>query len=123
MKNIKNRKKVAKKVRATIKRSGESKIRLTIHKTLKNTYAQLIKEKDGADVTLAAISTLCDAFKKEAKNDFGSNVEAAKLVGKLIAGKAKDLGIDKVAFDRSGFRFHGRVKAIADSAKENGLII
>ena len=121
MKNVLNRKKVAKRIRATILNSSDSKVRLTVYKTTNNVYAQLIKKQGGADVTVASESSLSSDFKKASKNGYGSNVEAATIVGKLIASKAKKLGIEEVAFDRSGYRFHGRIKAVADSARENGL--
>ena len=68
---------------------------------------------------LAAASTLEAALRAELKN--GGNIEAAKAVGKAIAEKAKAAGIERVAFDRSGFKYHGRVKALADAAREHGL--
>ncbi len=85
--------------------------RLTVFRSLTNIYAQVIDDLDGK--TLASASS--------AKTDAGGNVEAAKAVGKQIAEKAKDAGITQVAFDRNGFRYHGRVKALADAAREGGL--
>jgi large subunit ribosomal protein L18 len=92
--------------------------RLVVYKSNSHIYAQVIDE-DGA-VVLAQASTLSKELADSVKN--GGNVEAAKLVGKNIAEKAKVAGVTKVAFDRSGFRYHGRVKALADSARENGLV-
>jgi large subunit ribosomal protein L18 len=92
--------------------------RLSVHRTPRHIYAQ-ITTADGAKV-LASASTLEAAIKSEVPNS--GNVEAAKHVGKAIAEKALAAGIKTVAFDRSGFRFHGRVKALADAAREAGLV-
>jgi len=104
-------------------RRGRAKIRelkanrLSIHRTPQHIYAQVIGP-DGAKV-LASASTLEAEVRKGIKN--GGNVEAAAIVGARIAEKAKAVGIDTVAFDRSGFRYHGRVQALADAAREAGL--
>lgn len=104
-------------------RKGRAKIReleinrLSVHRTPRHIYAQIIG-KDGGSV-LATASTLETEVRKGVKN--GGNVEAAAIVGARIAEKAKAAGIDTVAFDRSGFRYHGRVKALADAAREAGL--
>ena len=104
-------------------RRGRAKIRelkanrLSVHRTPQHIYAQVIGA-DGAKV-LAHASTLEAEVRKGIKN--GGNVEAAAIVGARIAEKAKAAGIDTVAFDRSGFRYHGRVKALADAAREAGL--
>jgi large subunit ribosomal protein L18 len=104
-------------------RRGRSKIReleatrLSIHRTPQHIYAQVIGPADNK--VLAAASTLEAEVRKGIKN--GGNVEAAAIVGARIAEKAKAAGIDTVAFDRSGFRYHGRVKALADAAREAGL--
>ena len=92
--------------------------RLVVFKSNSHIYAQVIDET-GSKV-LAEASTLSKDLANSVKN--GGNVEAAKLVGKNIAEKAKVAGVTTVAFDRSGFRYHGRVKALADSARENGLV-
>ena len=105
----------AKRTRAKISELGAH--RLTIHRTPKHIYAQVIGP-DGGTV-LAAASTLEAEVRKGVKS--GGNVEAAVIVGARIAEKAKAAGIDSVAFDRSGFRYHGRVKALADAAREAGL--
>lgn len=94
-------------------------IRLTIHRTNCHIYAQIIDETGGK--VLASASTLEKTVSQELGGANGSNIAAATLVGKKIAEKAKSLNIEKVAFDRSGFRFHGRVKAVADGAREGGL--
>lgn len=93
--------------------------RLTIHRTPRHIYAQVIAA-DGQKV-LASASTVQAEVKANLKST--GNVDAATAVGKAIAEKAKAAGIEKVAFDRSGFRYHGRVKALADAAREAGLSI
>ncbi len=85
--------------------------RLTVFRSLNHIYAQIIDDLDGK--TLASASTI--------KADGGGNIAAAVEVGKQIAQKAKDAGISQVSFDRNGFRYHGRVKALADAAREGGL--
>ena len=92
-------------------------VRLCIHRTPQHIYAQIISS-DSAHV-LASASTLDKQVKSNLKST--GNVEAAKVVGKLVAQRALDAGITKVAFDRSGFNYHGRVKALADAARECGL--
>ena len=91
--------------------------RLTIHRTPRHIYAQVF-DAEGANV-LAAASTVQESVAKDLEGT--GNVEAAKAVGKAIAERAKAAGISKVAFDRAGFRYHGRVKALADAAREAGL--
>lgn len=93
--------------------------RLCVHRTPRHIYAQIIDRGNGK--VLASASTLEAEVRKETKS--GGNVAAAKLVGKRIAEKAKGAGITHVAFDRSGFRYHGRIRALADAARENGLKI
>ena len=110
-----NRLRRARKGRAKIRELEVS--RLTVHRTPRHIYAQIVAV-DGGKV-LAAASTLEAEVRKGVKN--GGNVEAAAIVGARIAEKAKAAGVDAVAFDRSGFRYHGRVKALADAAREAGL--
>lgn len=105
----------ARKLRAKIARQGVS--RLSVHRTSQHIYAQVIDETGGK--VLASTSTLDASIKKDAKNT--GNCEAAALVGKQIAELAKKAGVESVAFDRSGFRYHGRVKALAEAAREAGL--
>ncbi|MFT5571658.1 MAG: large subunit ribosomal protein L18 [Cryomorphaceae bacterium] len=105
----------AKKLRAKIARQGAT--RLSVHRTSQHIYAQVIDETGGK--VLAAISTLDASIKKKAK--ITSNCDAAALVGTRIAELAKKAGVEAVAFDRSGFRYHGRVKALAEAAREAGL--
>ena len=109
------RMKRALKVRSQIKKLNA--IRLSIHKTSQHIYAQVISE-DGT-VTLASASTNQAELKADLKGT--SNIIAASAVGKRIAEKALAAGVTKVAFDRSGFKYHGRVKALADAAREAGL--
>jgi large subunit ribosomal protein L18 len=92
-------------------------VRLTVHRTNMHMYAQII-DPTGSRV-LASASSLEPEVRKEIAN--GGNINAAALVGRRIAEKAKQAGIESVAFDRSGFRYHGRVKALADAAREGGL--
>jgi large subunit ribosomal protein L18 len=103
------------KTRAKIRELGVA--RLTVHRTPRHMYAQLLDASGGK--VLAAASTVQDAVAKELKGT--GNVEAAKAVGRAIAERAKAAGVTKVAFDRSGFQYHGRVKALADAAREAGL--
>jgi large subunit ribosomal protein L18 len=91
--------------------------RLTVHRTSQHIYAQVID--GGGGKVLAAASTVQKEVSKELKGT--GNVEAAKAVGRTIAAKAKAAGVTRVAFDRSGFQYHGRVKALADAAREAGL--
>ena len=91
--------------------------RLSVHRTPNHIYAQ-VTNADGARV-IAAASTLQKAVREGLKNT--GNVEAAKAVGRAIAERSKAAGVSKVAFDRSGFQYHGRVKALADAAREAGL--
>lgn len=90
-------------------------VRLCIHRTPRHMYAQIIGAE--GDKVIASASTL----DKDLRSGSTGNVDAAKAVGKLIADRAKAAGVETVAFDRSGFRYHGRVKALADAAREAGL--
>jgi len=89
--------------------------RLSIFRSSRHIYAQVIDDLRGH--TLVSASTA----EKDNKAEHGGNVEAAKLIGKAIADRAKERGITAVTFDRNGFRYHGRVRAIADAAREGGL--
>jgi len=105
----------ARKTRAKI---AELKVmRLCVYRSNSHIYAQII-DGEGAKV-LASASTVEESVRKQAPS--GGNVKAATLVGKLIAERAKAAGVEAVAFDRSGFMYHGRVKALADAAREGGL--
>ncbi len=105
----------ARKARAKMRELGA--VRLTIHRTPRHTYAQVISVDAGQ--TLAAASTLEKDVRGELAS--GGNIEAARAVGRAIAERATAAGITEVAFDRSGFKYHGRVQAIADAAREAGL--
>jgi large subunit ribosomal protein L18 len=105
----------ATRTRAKIRQLGVN--RLTVHRTPRHIYAQIIAP-NGSQV-IAAASTLQDEIRNSVK--FTGNAEAAAVVGKAIAEKAKAAGITAVAFDRSGFKYHGRVKALADAARQAGL--
>ena len=100
------------RVRTALKSRAGGKPRLSVHRTGRHIYAQLIDDAQGR--TLAAASTLGD-------KGSGANVDAAAKVGKDIAAAAKKAGVSTVVFDRGGYLFHGRVKALADAAREGGL--
>ncbi len=92
-------------------------IRLCVFRSPRHIYAQVIDRTGGR--VIASASTLDSSVRSSIK--YGGNVDAATIVGKRIAEQAKAAGVTKVAFDRSGFKFHGRVKALADAAREHGL--
>ena len=110
-----NRLRRARRARAKIRELEAT--RLSVHRTPRHIYAQVIGAENNQIIVSA--SSLEAEVRKGIKN--GGNVEAAAIVGARIAEKAKAAGIDTVAFDRSGFRYHGRVKALADAAREAGL--
>jgi large subunit ribosomal protein L18 len=103
-------------IRASLAGSSE-RPRLSVFRSDKHIYAQLINDMDGK--TLASASSTLNEVRGELKN--GGNIAAAKLVGKAIAERAKAAGVTKVAFDRGGRQYHGRVKALAEAAREGGL--
>lgn len=105
----------AKKTRVNIR--DRSVHRLTVHRTSRHIYAQIIAPE--GNKVVASVSTLQKDLSAGMK--YTGNSEAAALVGKAIAEKSSAAGVKKVAFDRSGFKYHGRIKALADSARENGL--
>jgi large subunit ribosomal protein L18 len=107
----------ARQTRIRIAKQGA--IRLTVHRTNQHIYASVISP-DGGRV-LATASTVEPDVRSQLGTGKGGNVAAAVLVGKRIAEKAKAAGIEKVAFDRAGYAYHGRVKALADAAREAGL--
>ncbi|OYY48275.1 MAG: 50S ribosomal protein L18 [Methylophilaceae bacterium 17-44-8] len=112
---VNNRLRRARKTRAKI---AELKVtRLSVHRTNTHIYAQIIAET--GDKVIVSASTVEADVRKKVKN--GGNVEAAAFIGKLIAEKAVKAGVTTVAFDRSGYKYHGRIKALADAARENGL--
>ena len=102
------------RVRTTLKSRAFGRPRLSVHRSGRHIYAQIIDDADGR--TLASDSTLTKGSKGP-----GATVEAAANVGKLLADAAKKAGVTTVVFDRGGFLFHGRVKALADAAREGGL--
>jgi large subunit ribosomal protein L18 len=106
------------RARKTRARIAEQRVtRLVVSRSNCHIYAQIVAPT--ADKVLASASTLEADLRKEIKN--GGNKAAAAIVGKRIADRAKALGIETVAFDRSGYRYHGRVQVLADAARENGL--
>ena len=115
MKKKESRLRRAKRARGQISLQGAH--RLCVFRTPRHIYAQIIAPSS-AEV-LASASTVEKELKAQLKN--GGNIEAASTVGKLLADRAKKAGIQKEAFDRSGFKYHGRVKALADAARENGM--
>ena len=102
--------------RAAVKRLSSGQLRLSVHRSSKHIYAQVIDDSEGR--TVAAASTLDNDIKLEGGT---SNAAAAAAVGKLVAERAKANGVEVVVFDRGGYIFHGRVKALADAAREAGL--
>ena len=105
------------RVRRAIRKAANGRPRLSIHRSSKQIYAQVIDDERG--LTLAAASTLEADMRGKLKT--GANVEAAAEVGRLVAERAKQAGVTQVVFDRSGYLYHGRVKALADAAREGGL--
>ncbi|MCP5463260.1 MAG: 50S ribosomal protein L18 [bacterium] len=94
--------------------------RLTVFKSLKQIYVQLVNDEEGR--TLLASSTLSKDFKSASKTKSNSNIDAAKELGKIIVEKIKEKRIEKIRFDRSGYKYHGGVKALADAIRDGGII-
>jgi large subunit ribosomal protein L18 len=105
------------RVRRSLRAAAGGRPRLSVHRSSANIYAQVIDDAKG--VTLAAASTLDKEVKGSLKT--GADKSAAAAVGKLVAERAVKAGVTEVVFDRGGFLFHGRVKALADAAREGGL--
>jgi large subunit ribosomal protein L18 len=103
------------RVRTKLRAKGTTRPRLSVHRSGRHIYAQIID--DTAGTTVAAASSL----EKDARAKTGATVDAATAVGKVVAERAKAAGITSVVFDRGGFLFHGRVKAVAEGAREGGL--
>jgi len=103
------------RVRTSLRRNAGDRPRLSVHRSGRHIYAQVIQDGEGR--TLAFASTL----EKEARSKTGATVASAQEVGRKIAERAKAAGVTRVVFDRGGFLFHGRVKALADAAREGGL--
>lgn len=117
---------IKKKRKARLKRhrsirkkiSGTADIpRLCVYRTARHTYVQLINDSERK--TILGVSSLTPEVREKLK--YGGNIEAAKILGQFLAQKAQELKIKKVVFDRAGYKYHGRVKALADAAREAGL--
>jgi large subunit ribosomal protein L18 len=108
-------KKRAQRVRTAIRRNAGGRPRLSVHRSGRHIYAQVIVDAEGR--TVASASTL----EKDVRATTGATVASAQEVGKRLAERAKAAGVTQVVFDRGGFLFHGRVKALADAAREGGL--
>lgn len=118
MKSNVNRDEVRRRIHTRIRkrvRGSAERPRLAVFRSINHIYAQVIDDRSGR--TLAAASSA----EKSATVTSGGNIDAAKTVGKLVAERAKAAGINMVVFDRGGFLYHGRVKALADAAREGGL--
>ena len=111
-----HRQRVHQRVRTRVEGTPE-RPRLCVYRSLEHIYAQVIDDRNGK--TLVSASSLDGETKKSLKG--GGNIAAAKVIGKTIAERAKSAGVSKVVFDRGGYKYHGRVKALADAAREAGL--
>ena len=105
------------RTRSSLRRKAEGRARLSVHRSSQHIYAQVIDDAQGK--TLASASTMEKEMRSSLKS--GATVEAATAVGKLVAERALTAGIKEVVFDRGGFVYHGRVKALAEAAREAGL--
>jgi large subunit ribosomal protein L18 len=105
------------RVRGTLRRAAGQRKRLSVYRSSKHIYAQVIDDDQG--ITLAAASSIEKSTRESFKT--GASVDAAKAVGKLIAQRAQEKGVKDVVFDRGGYLYHGRVKALAEAAREGGL--
>ena len=105
------------RVRLSLRRTGNGRPRLSVFRSSKHIYAQVIDDLKG--VTLASASSLEKTLRESGNT--GADVEAARAVGKLVAERAVKNGVKEVVFDRGGYLYHGRVKALADAARESGL--
>ena len=115
MRNLNPFDKRRQRVRTSLRARAGDRARLSVHRSGRHIYAQIIVDKEGR--TVASASTL----EKEARAKTGATVASAQEVGRKIAERAKAAGVTRVVFDRGGFLFHGRVKALADAARESGL--
>jgi len=115
MRNLNPFDKRRQRVRTSLRARAGDRARLSVHRSGRHIYAQVIVDKEGR--TVASASTL----EKDVRSQTGANVASAQEVGKRIAERAKAAGVTRVVFDRGGFLFHGRVKALADAARESGL--
>jgi len=105
------------RVRTRLRKHSNGRLRLSVFRSSQHIYAQVIDDSVG--LTKAAASSLDKALREQIKT--GADIEAAKAVGKLVAERATKAGVKEVVFDRGGYMFHGRVKALADAAREGGL--
>jgi large subunit ribosomal protein L18 len=105
------------RTRHNLSKAANGRPRLSVHRSGKHIYAQVIDDLSGK--TLAAASTVDKSLREKLKS--GANINAAKEVGKLVAERAGKAGVKEVVFDRGGFIYHGRIKALADAAREGGL--
>lgn len=105
------------RTRNKVKATSKGRARLSVHRTGLHIYAQVIDDVKG--VTVASASTIDKELKSGLKKT--ANIEAAQAVGKLVAARAKKAGVEAVVFDRGGYAYHGRIKALADAAREAGL--
>ncbi len=105
------------RVRYALKENGKGRLRLSVFRSGRHIYGQVIDDGQGA--TLATASSLDKALRADLKT--GADREAARQVGLLLASRAKEAGIEAVMFDRGGYKYHGRVKALAEGAREGGL--
>jgi len=103
------------RVRTSLRKRSGDRLRLSVHRSGRHIYAQVINDQEGR--TVASASTL----EKDVRGTSGATVNSAQDVGRRIAERAKAAGVTRVVFDRGGFLFHGRVKALADAAREGGL--
>ena len=110
------RRRIHTRIRRKVAGSSE-RPRLAVYRTLKHIYAQIVDDRSGR--TVVSASSLDGTLRPDLKG--GGNIAAAKLVGKAVAERARAQGIEAVVFDRGGYLYHGRVKALADAARENGL--
>ncbi len=117
MKQAKIRGRRIARIRRSVKAAANGRTRLSVHRSSKQIYAQLIDDANGE--TLVAASSLEKSLRGELKN--GATIAAATAVGKTIAERAKAKGLQRVVFDRGGYLFHGRIKALAEAAREGGL--
>lgn len=113
------RKRRATKIRAIIRNTRSQRLRLVVYRSNPNIYAQIIETNPNGDLVKVTASTVDKELKKSLK---GTKKDQAFEVGKLLAKRAKELKIIEVAFDRAGYKFHGRVKALADGARDAGLV-
>ena len=120
--SVNSRESIRHRIRVRIRKkiAGSSeRPRLAVFRSQSHIYAQIID--DGTGHTVCSASSLDKELRSGAGSKRGSNVAAAKVVGQLVAARAKEKGISAVVFDRGGFQYHGRVKALADAAREGGL--